>query len=110
MAETVYLNDGSMEVILTDKATFLERLIRERLGDDVARCFTEYLTELQEEQKYTEESAKEHEQSADGYLQMCRDACDSFREVLDLLDQPRLNRNALRTAAQNGYDDLNKNL
>ena len=107
MAETVYLNDGSMEVILTDKATFLEWLIRERLGDDAARCFTEYLEELQEEQKYTEESAKEHEQSADGYLQMCRDACDSFREVLD---QPRLNRNALRTAAQNGYDDLNKNL
>lgn len=110
MAETVYLNDGSMEIILTDKAVFLERLIREKLGDDAARCFTEYLAELKEEQKYTEDSAKEFEQNADGYLQLCRDACDAFREVLDLLDEPRLNRNALRTAARSGYDDLNKNL
>jgi hypothetical protein len=46
MAETVYLNDGSMEVIFEDKDVFLERLLREKLGDDVARCFRECVAEL----------------------------------------------------------------
>lgn len=49
MAETVYLNDGSMEVIFEDKDVFLERLLREKLGDDVARCFRECVAELKEE-------------------------------------------------------------
>lgn len=110
MAETVYLNNGSMEVILEDKGVFLEHLIRENLGDDVARCFTEYCEELQEELEETRESVGEQERSADGYLQMCHDALDSFQRILDLLNEPRLNRKSLQSAAQNGFDDLNNNL
>lgn len=53
MAETVYLKDGSVDVILGDKGDYLERLIREHMGDDVARCFTEYCVELQEELEET---------------------------------------------------------
>lgn len=110
MAETVYLNDGSMEVVLVDRGEFLENLIRDKLGDDAARCFVEYVTGLAEEISLANESTAEQECSADGYLQMCYDACDTFREILDLLDAPRLNRKALRDAAQEGFDDLNKNL
>lgn len=110
MAETVYLNDGSMEVIFTDKDVFLERLLREKLGDDAARCFTSCIEELKDDLKYQEESAKEQERSADGYLAMCHEAVDSFSEVLMLLDAPRLDRKALKQAAQHGYDALYKNL
>lgn len=110
MAETVYLNDGSMEIILVDRGEFLENLIRDKLGDDAARCFVEYVTGLAEEISLTNESTAEQERSADSYIQMCHNACDTFREILDLLDTPRLNRKALRGAVQKGFDDLYKNL
>lgn len=110
MAETVYLLDGSMEVILTDKEIFLERLLRERLGDDAARCFTEYVEDLKDDLDLQATCTDEQERSADGYSAMCRDAMDAFAEILRLLDAPRLNRKALKEAAQSGYDDLYKNL
>jgi len=110
MAETVYLNDGSMEVILTDKDVFLERLLREKLGDDAARCFTEYISELKDDLRYQEESTAEQERSVDGYSALCYEAVDNFSEVLKLLDAPRLDRKALKRAAQIGYDALYKNL
>lgn len=72
MAETVYLNDGSMEVIFEDKDVFLERLLREKLGDDVARCFRECVAEL--------------------------------------LEAPRLNRNALKSVTRNAFNAIYKNL
>lgn len=52
MAETVYLPDGTMEVVLTDKGIFLERLIRERLGDDAARFFVGYINDLKSKIEY----------------------------------------------------------
>lgn len=110
MTETVYFNDGSMDVILGDKGDFLERLLREKLGDDVARCFTEYVSELQEEAKCAKESIEEQERIADGYHQLCNNALDAFSSVLELLESPRLSRSALKGAVQAGYDDLNKNL
>lgn len=110
MAETVYLNDGSTEVIIGDKRQFLERLIREKIGDDAAECFNRYAAELLEMIDIAEDCAAERERSADGYLQMCRDACNSLREILTFLTGKRLNRKALRMAAQNAYDDLYKNL
>lgn len=110
MAETVYLNDGSMEVILTDKDVFLERLLREKLGDAAAQCFTDFISEMKDDLRYQVKSAEEQERSADGYLSMCREAVDNFSEVLKLLDAPRLDRKALQKAAQIGYDALHKNL
>lgn len=110
MAETVYLKNGSMEVILEDKGVFLERLIREHMGDDVARCFTEYVTELQDDLKYAQEGIEEQERVADGYHSMCNDALDAFKEVLELLESPRLSRKDLKGAVLAGYDNLNKNL
>lgn len=49
MAETVYLLDGTMEVVLTEKDVFIERLIREKLGNDAARFVTQYIREITEE-------------------------------------------------------------
>ena len=48
MAETLYLLDGSMEVVFDEKDIFLERLIREKLGDDAARFFSNYVNEIKE--------------------------------------------------------------
>lgn len=110
MARTVFLADGSTEILLGDTGVFLERLIREKLGDDAAQLFLEWVEENKEEWGSAQESIEEHERIADGYHTMCCDARDALQEILDLLDEPRLNRNALRSAAQTGFDDLNSNL
>lgn len=116
MANTVYLNNGEIEVCVAGdtagKALFLEQLLRDRLGDDAARFFTEFKAELESERLYEEHEKQETEQEAvaDGYLAMCRDARDQFNVILELLKAPRLKRNDLREAAQHGYNDLNKNL
>ena len=110
MAETVFLEGGRVEVIFGDKGDFLERLIREELGDDAARCFNEYVSSLKEETRCVTDSADEKERSADGYYAMCQDALESFGRILELLESPRLNRAALKSATQSGYDDLNSNL
>ena len=88
MAETVYLNDGSMEVIFEDKDVFLERLLREKLGDDVARCFRECVAELKEEIQEQQELVKDYEGNADGYLDMCRDACESSPPLWNCWKRP----------------------
>jgi len=116
MANTVYLNNGESEVCLDGstegKALFLERLLRDKLGDDAARFFTGYVAELEDEWRFKEYEKQdtEHEAIADGYLAMCRDARDNFNVILELLKAPRLKRSELREAAQHGYDDLNNNL
>lgn len=110
MAETVYLNDGSMEIIFEDKDAFLEQLLREKLGDDAARCLHGCISELKEEIHAQQEEAKQFERNADGYLGMCRDACDSFTEIMELLEAPRLNRNTLKTVTRNAFNAIWKNL
>lgn len=49
MARTFYLKDGRREIVLEDKEVFLERLIREELGDDAAELFASYIQETMDE-------------------------------------------------------------
>lgn len=111
MAETVFMLDGTMEVILTDKDEFLERLIREKLGADAARCFREFVEENLQNAKLWEEQATDFEASADGYRQMCCDAKDALQEILyELASGVRLNREKLKSLVRSAYDELDKNL
>ena len=112
MAETVYLSDGSMSVCCVDKGVFLETLIRDKLGDDAARSFLNYIDQIKEEalDKKYEAVESEYEKIADDYLAMCHEAKDNFQVIIDLLTAPRINREALKKAAYIGYDALNKNL
>ena len=51
MADTIYLNDGSYEVLLADDDAifFLRRLIREKLGRDAEELFNETIYFLERE-------------------------------------------------------------
>ena len=71
MAESIRLSDGTVEYIFDDKPVFLKRLIEDKLGPEVARCFSECIFEICEELKYVRESCTEHEKVADGYLPPC---------------------------------------
>ena len=99
-----------MRVILDEKGDFLENLLREKLGDDVARCFTEYVLEIQNKWRYANESINEQERIADAYHSLCNDALDAFGRILEILEEPRLNRSKLKGVTRAGYDALNRNL
>lgn len=110
MAETVYLNDGTMECIFDDKDVFLERLLNEKLGSDAARCFRNYIDELIEENKAWEEQAADNEKVADGYLQMCRDALEALDSILNGLCSSKPDISKLLSIARNAKHDLYNNL
>lgn len=105
MADTVYLKDGSTEIAFGDTGDFLERLVYERLGPEPSELFRQYVDEQRQDAVDTL-----LDRETDGYLAMCRDAMNRFEQIIRLLDAPRLNRKALKNAAQAGYDDLYKNL
>ena len=110
MAETVYLNDGTMECIFDDKDVFLERLLNEKLGLDAAHCFRNYIDELLEESKDWELQATENERSADGYLQMCRDALEALDSIVNGLCSSKPNISKLLSIARNAQQDLYSSL
>ena len=111
---TVYFPNGDVSVLFpgsdgkyTDSFAVL---LEEKLGADVARMFRSIISDYEAEIEMIESGDKDQEVIADGYLQLCHEAEDNFRVVLDKLDAPRLNRTVLKAAAQRGYDALHKNL
>lgn len=110
MADTVFFIDGSMDTVVGDKGAYLESLLRERLGDDVARFFREYVAEELDGVNWAKEAQREAESAADHYHRLCTDALDAFTQITRLLQQPRLSRLKLQEAVDAGYNDLYKNL
>lgn len=107
---TLYLKDGTRETVFESKRNFLENLLREKLGEDVALCFNNCISEYAEKARLEQMAAEEHERIADGYHSMCNDALENFEVVLNLLQAQRINKQKLLEAAKHGYNDLYNNL
>lgn len=99
MARTLYLPDGSTELVFGDPEGTLQKIIYERLGRDCEELYTEILADLREELT----GGDDYEKVADGYRGM---AVDTMNDLHEVLMQPRLNRKRLEAI----YDNLNKNL
>jgi hypothetical protein len=99
MARTLFMADGSTEVIFGSPAEALERIIEERLGRDCEQLYEEILSEMAEEAH----SGDDYERTADGYRGMLVDTMNALWEVLS---QPRLSRKKLERI----HGELDKNL
>lgn len=99
MARTLYLLDGSMELVFGDPEGTLQKIIYERLGRDCEELYTEILADLRGELT----GGDDYEKVADGYRGM---AVDTMNDLHEVLMQPRLNRKRLEAI----YENLNKNL
>lgn len=109
MAETVYYNDGSMDIILEEKHVFVEKMIRERLGEDPARVFTECIAELKTELEYEKEAREDIEKEYDSYTTLINDALDALREIKDMLSVDRINKRRVLQVVNRAYENLYKN-
>nr|DAL46189.1 MAG TPA_asm: hypothetical protein [Caudoviricetes sp.] len=110
MAETVYLLDGTMEVVLTEKDVFIDRLVREKLGDDAARFISDYIEEIADDAKCTEEARQDAEKTADGYLALCQCALAALSELKDLTHEARLDRAKIQKSVDSAHRELCHNL
>ena len=106
MAQTLYLLDGSTEIVFGNPEETLQRVIRERLGRDCE----ELVTELLEEARHPLGGGDDFEKIADGYLSALNSTMEEISSVLKEFDKARLDRAKVHRSLKNIWNDLYKNL
>lgn len=110
MARVICFPDGSTEVLLSDwqdleaRSSEIERIFQDRLGDDFMEVYREC---------YSDETATtpdDYERACDGYKSCLQDALDELRHVLNLLEEPRMNRSKLTSAISRVVASINNKL
>lgn len=86
MARTLYLNDGSTEIVIGDQEEVLGRIIEERLGRDCKELFDDIKEEWIEE-PWDTNGKEDYERIADGFRAIAVSAMNALHEVIM---QPRL--------------------
>lgn len=110
MAEVIHFRDGSSEVVLTDKPTFIGECIREKLGKEAADFISNYIKELLDEIEHYEIALLEPERAADGYLTLCQDTLATLEELRLLVYESRINKIKIQKAVDSAYKRLQQNL
>lgn len=103
MARTLYLPDGTMEVILGNPEEELQKLIHERLGRDAEILFREVIAE------HDLSEGDEYERIADGQLSLIRSTVEELDAALTMFNAQRINRDKLQKQLQAIRDNLNNN-
>ena len=102
MADTIFLKDGTMEVILDDEAKVLERLIRDKLGNEAAdRCSVLFQTITDD---------YETDMIIDEYCDVLRHIQEWVTSLRVSLEAKRLDRKDLSYKISKIQDILDKNL
>lgn len=103
MARTIYFPDGSCEVLLhEDVAADLERILRERLGDEVADLLLEV--------RCPEEGQDDYEFACDSYRRCLQDALDELQAALSVLETPRSDRRKVARSLNQVINSINNEL
>lgn len=106
MARTIYFNNGSREVLLCgdNEKQELERILRERLGDDTAELFLE----IAETNVGLEDELKSYEASCEDYRNLLQDTHDELCAILGFTK--KLNCQKITTSIQRLIKTINSNL
>ena len=106
MARTIYLNDGSRELLLGDdnERQELERILRERLGDDIAELFLE----VAETSVALEDELKCYETSCEDYRNLLQSTQDELYAILGFTK--KLNCKKITESIQRLINSINSNL
>lgn len=105
MARTIYLNDGSSEVILEDEQTFFKRLIYEKIGWDAEKMFDGIIEDLTEEP-----DGEDWERIADGLHTMLLNTLEEINGILNYAKSSGMKKDKLISKLQNCKDNLYKNI
>ena len=110
MARVICFPDGSTEVLLSDgldletRSRELEVILQDRLGDDFMKLYQEcYGSE-------DVQTPDDYERACDSYRSCLQDALDELQHVLNLLEEPRMNRSKLSSAISRVIKSINNEL
>lgn len=106
MARTIYFNDGSREVLLYEdnEKQDLERILRERLGDDAAELFLE----ITEGNVGLEDELKSYEMSCEEYRNLLQTTHDDLVRMLGFVQ--KLNCTRITESIQRLIKSIHSNL
>ena len=106
MARTIFFDDGSKEVLVAgdNEKQVLERILRERLGDDAAELFLE----ITEANVGLEDELKSYEASCEDYRHLLQDTCDELRAILGFTQ--KLNCQKITASIQRLINTINSYL
>ena len=106
MVRTIYLNDGSRELLLGEEneKQELERILRERLGDDAAELFLE----IAEANVGLEDELKSYEASCEDYRNLLQHTYDELVRILGFVR--KLNCTKITESIQRLIKSINSNL
>lgn len=106
MARTIYFNDGSRELLLGEdtERQELERILRERLGDDAAKLFLE----VTEANANLEDELKSYEASCEDCRNILQSTHDELVHILGFAR--KLNCTKITESIQRLIKSMNSNL
>ena len=106
MARAIYFKDGSREVLLCgdNEKLELERILRERLGDDAAELFLE----ITEANVGLEDELKSYEASCEDYRHLLQDTRDELCVILRFTQ--KLNCQKITASIQRLIKTIDSNL
>lgn len=105
MAKTIYLNDGSTEVILDDWLFTFKRIVYEKLGYEAEKMFDAIIEDLTEEP-----DGEDWERIADGLHTMLLDTLEEINGILNYAKSSGMKKDKLINKLQNCKDNLYKNI
>lgn len=108
MARTIYFPDGSCEVLCAgdNERTVLERILRERLGEDVVELFQE----IADPNIGLEDELKNYETSCEEYHSLLQDTANELCRILRVLNTNRTYRKETTAAIQRLLETINNQL
>lgn len=94
MAETIYLKDGSKEVIFYEQKAedVLSDIIERKLGDDCLRLFNDILKSRKESLDNYQQELRSYEGSLDSYRAAMFEVIYSMDKILDYLSNAKVVR------------------
>lgn len=107
MARVLSFPDGTTEVFLYDPGSDagtveVRRILQERLGDEMMELFHETYG--------PEDAPDDYEMACDSYRSCLQDVLDELRHVLNLLEEPRINRKKITYSIERVVKTINNEL
>lgn len=100
MAHTVYLPNGSMEVLFNLEEDFL-KLVEQHMGEDAGKIVSGMMSNARYEEIKANSDMESYEASLDSNNTAFSDLIDEFEQLENELDKQRLNRNNIWNVLQN---------
>ena len=109
MAQTLYLPDGSMEVLFGQNEDFL-KLVEQHMGNDAAEIVSGMMNNSKYEEIKASSDLGSYESSLESNDRAFNDLLEEFEQIEKELDKQRLNKNSIWNVLRNCKKIINNQI